>query len=262
MIHKYILILYMLIISNTNAKNFDTLQQKLAQNGFEIKKITKLHDNPNTTNRAKKLAEQLQQKNKLVETKIIQDDIIYQIEITKPNIDTTMIFLLPITTNKPDVVNFAIDGLLVNTFILKHTTVNTNNGTIRFLPASTIKNMVNISVVTKLNNDIFIKDGIAVNTKDDIIKTEKYMHFLQIMEIITEEMFPDTKNVYLNGMSLGFTKMSLILSQSKLDILSIKFLLRLGIIINWSGAVSINHKYIGKILYPVFFLSKPIRTDI
>jgi hypothetical protein len=82
------------------------------------------------------------------------------------------------------------------------------------------------------------------------------------MELIIEEFFSDTKNIYFNGMSLGFIKMSLALSQSKLDLLSLKFLLQTNFLINWSGAVAPEIGYIGKIFKPLFILSQPIITNI
>ena len=64
------------------------------------------------------------------------------VEITKKDIDTTIIVLIPATKNKPDVVNFVIDGLFLNNFIIKKVSIEKDNGVVRFFPAAAIKNMV------------------------------------------------------------------------------------------------------------------------
>ncbi len=252
--------------ANANENLFENLRIELNEIGLQLTNVEQIYNGKKINDYSVDFAKNLQKKIPEINIKKYQNDVFYEIEITHPKIESKIIVIMPITANKHTVINFILDGGFVNDFILKYSAIKKDNGSARFFHNIATDNMINIAIMAKAKNKPFFKDGLMLNSKEEIEKTQRYAYFLPAMETIIEVFFPDVKNVYLNGMSLGFIKTSLALSQSFNDhnmIPSVlKFLSRLGFIVNWSGAPVIEIDYCGTIFKPLFIAINAFLTDV
>jgi hypothetical protein len=243
-------------------KNFEILKKDTNQIGLKLIKAEIIHDNGLLSKDSIFLANKIAEKNSKIIAKNTNNELIAELTFKTPNSPMNIVVVMPLPNDnsKKDIIHFFMSGMLSNNDFLKKTTVYKNKMCARFFPIGGIDNISGISMFA-ISDDLLVKSGLTFTKKDDIYKYKIYDYFLPLMMSIMKSFFPSTEDVAINAMSLGFIKMWLAFSRffTITNDYAIKnaitLLTKIKLIINWSGVVDPDIKYVTwmlKIPYPIW----------
>jgi len=243
-------------------KNFEILKKDINEIGLKLIKAEIVHNSDVLSKDSIFVASKIAETNSKIITKNKNNELIAELTFKIPDSPMNIVVIMPLPHDysKKDIVHFFISGMLSNNDFLKKTTVYKNKMCARFFPIGGIDNISGISMFA-ISDDLFVKSGLTFTKKDDAYKHKIYDYFLPLMMSIMKSFFPDTEDVAIDAMSLGFTKMWLAFSRffTITNDYAIKnaitLLTKIKFIINWSGVVDPDIKYVTwmlKIPYPIW----------